>query len=276
VHAAEALALEEMNDSDGLLMPGELVQDPSSEPPPVSFTEFVVVGVRTAILRGLEMPAPQDQPLEILERHTEPQASADGCGSTGADGVAGVGADGVGGPATPSGVIENIAEFCFPKGSRLEVVPAAQAELCAGPHRDQTHILQFTDANGATTYGVCITIYEPCYHASPSLIRNVKLLEQQNLAACRIQRFIRRRSRSASLDTKAVAVDHVLSDEVGFVRKGLFNKVRNKMWRVHLRSSGWAAWGEDSPVVSLGWRVRCMAIRPLTCVVYGMTVFTEA
>lgn len=269
-------ALEEINavpSVEGVLPPVAPSLSSACPPPtPINFHEFVVVGISPRVLSGETPPLPHEQHLEILERVSSscweegegPMMGGEGQGPLAppplvghAPSLSSLRGDSMRSSMgsssssiwTDAGGIEKIADFCFPQGGKLELAPLAQLDAHTGRHRDQTHVLQFTDSLGATTYGLCITIYEPCTDAPANLYRSVKDLRQRHVAAAKIQNFLRRRC--GSLDGE-VPMGSMMGEEGGWVRKGLLNSVRSRMKRLQLAGSGWGTprQGPSTPVSS--------------------------
>lgn len=200
------------------------------------------------VLHGHVAPEPHSQRLEILERVSSSSMAEEGEGAGGGGaGLCGSSssmgpchhqhAAGPPPPPVASVGIEKIADFCFPQGGKLELAPLEQLDLHIGPHRDQTHVLQFTDSQGATTYGLCITIHEAWTEGPPGLHRTIRDLRAKHEAAQKIQTFIRRRS--GSLEGTEAQLNNLLEEEGGWVRRGLLNHVRTRMKKLQLSSSGW-------------------------------------
>ncbi len=137
------------------------------------FSEFAVVGIQSSILRGLHPPEKSMQPVEV---------SAVVMGET-------TEVEKQGGPTPSSAALARISEFCFPQGGRLELAPASQLELWTGKHRDQTHVLQFMDEQGATSYGVCLTIYEARPECPSSVVDALQQVRKEHAAARTLQHF---------------------------------------------------------------------------------------
>lgn len=146
------------------------------------FSEFAIVGIQESILKGEVSPAPCMQPVEAMEvvMGESPEEEA------------------------KPRELSRISEFCFPQGGRLDLAPATQINVWTGTHRDQTHVLQFTDEQGATSYGVCLTIYEARVDCPPSLIKALQAVRRKHAAARTLQYFVRRRVGLSSRSSKTL------------------------------------------------------------------------
>ena len=238
-HKAEAL--EELNFENAAGANGMRSESPCvlTKTPPKNFTEFAIVGVRASVLKGEEEPRRNEQPLQVLARVTADDEFDVDVRSSSSSGKSSP-------PPPPSlrlahmpSTIEKLAEFCFPRGCRLELAHSSELDLCTGKHRDQTHVLQFTDSYGSTTYGVCITVYEAMADCPQSLVEDLKQIRREHEAAQKIQRFVRRRSDTTIEEDVPREIMDVDEGDVGWVRKGLFDQVRNRMKKLQLASSGW-------------------------------------
>lgn len=219
------------------------------------FSEFAMVGIKGSVLRGKEPPQRFIQPVEALEviMMDSPRTSG--------------GEHGRGSPSSPvpppssSAALEKITEFCFPSGGRLELAPAAHAELYTGKHRDSTHILQFMDEFGTTSYGVCITIWEPHPECPAAVVEALRRLLREDAAARAIQLFWREalarppmpaRLRSASTSSATATEDSLDTSEVGWVRRGLLNRMMRRRLQGQGQGQGGDAGGSGSGSGS-GW-----------------------
>lgn len=216
--------------------------------PPKNFTEFAIVGVRASVLKGEEEPRRNEQPLQVLARVTaDDEFDVDIPTIRTSSSSMASGRSSVSSPPPPPSLslahmpstIEKLAEFCFPRGCRLELAHSSELELCTGRHRDQTHVLQFTDSYGSTTYGVCITVYEAIADCPPSLVEDLKQIRREHEAARKIQQFLRRRSDTVVEEDVPGEIMEADEGDVGWVRKGIFDQVRNRMKKLQLASSGW-------------------------------------
>ena len=151
-----------------------------------NFFEFCSVGVDRAILSGYDLPQRSSlqppQLLDIFPIRPEIQPAAS--------------------------VIPQIADYCFPFGVQLQLVPEKDAAaLRASPPRDAYHILQFTDAVGAQTFACCLTVTELIDAPNDVVVENLAELADLEAASDVLKRFLRQAVRtSLRRASKRVAV----------------------------------------------------------------------
>ena len=113
----------------------------SSDSIDMHFSEFAVVGVRRAILRGEAAPQRWSQPVEALEvvLGTDVNTNNNNGDDDNSNTENRTGRCASPSMASPpsSAALRKISEFCFPQGGKLELAPAGQVELFTGRHRDQ-------------------------------------------------------------------------------------------------------------------------------------------
>jgi hypothetical protein len=96
--------------------------------------------------------------------------------------------------ATPNtnSSIDSVNSFCFPDGVSVEVHSLHAAELLTGPQHDQFHILQFTNAEGATSYACCLIVSMAAPLEQETLVSKACIeMSLQKIAAQRIKRSMR-------------------------------------------------------------------------------------
>ena len=119
---------------------------------------------------------------------------------------------------TPSPLIENINDYCFPRGVPLDLLSQSEVAAYSQTHRDRLHVLSFQDAKGTPTYATVLTVVEvvPTSFTLPvsevlagdinstswaqkensNLVAYLLMLEKRKKAAGVILRFFARRSKS--------------------------------------------------------------------------------
>lgn len=133
-----------------------------------NFFEFCSVGVDRAILSGYDLPQRSSlQPPQLLDLFP------------------------IRDPSMPASVIPQIADYCFPFGVQLQLVPEHDAAaLRSSPPRDEYHILQFTDAIGAQTFACCLTVTELIDAPNAVVVENLAELRDLEEAADTLKRFL--------------------------------------------------------------------------------------
>jgi uDENN domain len=155
------------------------------------FIEFAEIGVQRRIMHGEAPPELWCQATERLSQYPAgvPPAAAAGSSSTGSTS-----------PPPPVGFVQQLEDFCFPRGAALSVARAPEDSSAAaaqhattaasaalyGPHLDTLHLLRFTDGLGHSTYGACVTVTERVARPCSKLIRYLLVHKDLKAKAARV------------------------------------------------------------------------------------------
>jgi hypothetical protein len=173
------------------------------------FIEFAEIGVQRRIMHGESPPELWRQPTERISQYPAgppPGAAAATAASGSSTGTS---------PPPPVGFVQQLEDFCFPRGAALSVArapddsshstaavvsanangvaagqhataTAAAAAALYGPHLDTLHLLRFTDGLGHSTYGACVTVTERVARPCAKLIRHLLVHRDLKAKAARV------------------------------------------------------------------------------------------